>query len=122
MPIVKRIRPLGQPRLVHENTKKTNSEETIYKKKVRRFQPLTDQRRRKDKKHRYPLRVENELWEKIWELSLNCGSTKSGASLNMILIKLISYALEDETIYKRIQDEFPQRTEFIRIRSWGRDK
>lgn len=128
MPVVKRFRPLGQvrlvrhePRLVTENKSYVTEEQNPTAAKViSRFQPLSDHKRRADRKHRYPLRTDTVLWDRIWEMSLNCGGSGSGASLNVILNKLIAYALDDQSIIKRIAEEFPVRSEFIKIRSWRR--
>lgn len=133
MPAVRRFRPLGKVQPVRREicektitqtrlTQTTESKEQ--KNEIKRFQPLSDPERRirNDRKHRYPLRVENGLWQRVWELSLNCGGSASGASLNVILTKLILHALDDEGIVKRIEDEFPnKRDEFIKIRSWRLD-
>lgn len=118
MPVVKRFRPLGQVRL---NRSDSNLEQAVFddkKSNFNRFEPLSERKRRSDRKHRYPLRCDPGLWERILEFSLNCGGSASGASLNVILNKLISSAMDDEMIVKNIIEQFPERLEFIRIRSW----
>ena len=120
MPVVKRFRPLGQVKIKRSQGELETDHKEIHGKVIKRFKPLSDERRRSDRKHRYPLRVDKKLWNRIWEFSINCGGSGSGASLNVILNKLIVRALDDEGITTQIRNEYPDREEFIKIRTWRR--
>lgn len=123
MPVVRRFRTLGQ---VRKDVSDSSVEKVVEVQKmksdsrsVKRFESQLGSRKvRKDKKHHFPLRVGYEIWDKVDELSLACGSLSKGASLNVICVKLLSYALDDELIVKRILKEFPGNDRYVLVRSW----
>lgn len=126
MPVVRRFRALGQIRKVED----ISSEEELHEvqqvkrdpKIVRRFESQHGLRKvRKDGVHHFPLRVKYELWDRVEQISLDCGSQAKGASLNVICCKLIAAALNDELIVKEIIKEFPGSNRYILIRSWRDD-
>lgn len=126
MPVIKRFRTLGQIKIynISKQEKASNEPKPIPKhkphKNVQRFKTYTETRkRRSDRKHRYPLRIAYSEWDRIKELSLNCGGTETGASLNVILNKLLSSALDNKEIINKIVTEYPNRNEYISIRTWG---
>lgn len=118
MPIVKRFRKLGEIK-----TNKSHSEETIAppppiaeRKTVHRFRTRAT---RCDKKHRFTLRIAHEPWTELKELSINCGASDTGASLNKIANLLIEYALNNPDICAEIQSKYPNPDQVIKIRTWG---
>jgi hypothetical protein len=81
--------------------------------------PSTPPRKQRcDKKHRFTFRVDQDVWNKIMQLSLFAGGIGHNASLNSILNLLVESALRDEEIMERIQREFPQAENYIVIRNW----
>lgn len=121
MPVVKRFRTLGQTRENSVPTEdKTSPIEDKPHKTVQRFKTFTETRkRRSDRKHRFSLRIAHTEWDKIKELSLNCGSSETGASLNVIVVKLLREAIGNPEIVNKILAEYPDRDEIIAIRTWG---
>lgn len=87
--------------------------------KIRRF-PKEAKQHRRDRKHRFTLRVPIAIWQEIQELSFNCGGSTAGATLNCIMEELISRALIDEEIINQIMSHYPEKPEIIKIRNWGR--
>jgi len=86
--------------------------------RIRRF-PKEDKVYRRDRKHRYSLRVPLTLWTEIQELHINCGGSRAGASYNSLLEQLIRKALADPRIVSEIMRRYPEKPELIKIRTWG---
>lgn len=119
MPTVKRFRTLGSLKKIEENGQAKKDITPVKRSnKVQRFQTYTEVRkRRSDRKHRFSLRIAYKEWDRVKELSLNCGGPETGASLNVIVNKLLLYALEDENCINKILSEYPSRPEYIAIRT-----
>lgn len=75
-------------------------------------------KQRCDKKHRFTFRVDQDVWQKVEQLSMFAGGIGCNASLNSVLNTLIKNALSDEEIMLRMQREFPQAENVIIIRNW----
>lgn len=126
MPVVRRFRALGQIRKVESVSSEAEPHEVQQVKRdpkiVHRFESQSGSRKiRKDGVHRFLLRVKYELWDRIEQLSLDCGGQSKGASLNEICCKLMAEALNDELIVKQILKEFPGSSRYILVRSWRDD-
>ena len=112
MPEVKRFRKLGE---ITKKEPQTSTHPLPDRKIVHRFRTRAT---RSDKKHRFTLRIANEPWSNIKELSINCGGSESGASLNKIANLLLEYALNTPEICEKIQEQYPNSDQVIKIRTW----
>ena len=86
--------------------------------KIRRF-PKESKQRRRDRKHRFTLRIPIAVWSDIQELQFNCGGSTAGATFNCIIEQLISQALTSQDIIANIMNHYPEKPEIIKIRNWG---
>ncbi|MHB1417994.1 MAG: hypothetical protein ACYCX4_00160 [Bacillota bacterium] len=67
---------------------------------------------RSDRKHRFPLRLEEELYQPIHALAWNCGT-----SVNVVMKMLLAQAMQTDSIIDAIYACFPQRPKnFVWIR------
>lgn len=66
---------------------------------------------RSDKKHKYLLRMEQKMWDRIRVLSFN-----TRLSYNVILDKLITASLENEEVINALYLVHPRESSYIMIR------
>lgn len=116
MPTVKRFRTLGQIPKKEPVVETTPSSLTPKRKNVKRFRPRAT---RSDRRHRFTLRISKQPWDQVKELSINCGGSETGASLNNIVNDLIGHALDSIEICESIRRKYPQAQQIIKIRTWG---
>jgi hypothetical protein len=89
---------------------------TLRKNQVREGEKRMGERaKRIDAKHRYPLRIEQDLFNEILAIQVN-----NNVSINCLLCEMIEFAYQNQAFQDMINAKYPKRRHghFIYVSDW----